>query len=266
MSPPRKTPGHLTFPWYVGSLDGQKCLALQKASNPPPTMCEIVYSNIIILLNTTQGGALREDTKNGCAADKIQPKYLVLRRFVHFNKIVHSKKPTFNGLFKGSQTLQQNSEYRSIYQWTRCACWMRKELWNPFCWNADQCLEHEVKCPGIPWGMGGFGIDWHIIEALSLKDGIHTLKTSPQRLISFTWSFRDVMWVCLVVFFFRKMPFKGSLFQHHLVSLLKHHKFYSDASTCAQRMSNLLKLGSGRHLRLVDSNWDVSLGSWPLVE
>ena len=49
--PPGKTPGHLTFlktfgqiPWYVGSLDGQKCLALQKASNPPPTMCEIVYS------------------------------------------------------------------------------------------------------------------------------------------------------------------------------------------------------------------------------
>ena len=42
------------------------------------------------------------------------------------------------------------------------------------------------------------------------------------------------------------MPFKGSVFQHHIVSLLKHHKFYSDASTCAQRMSNLLKLGSGR--------------------
>ena len=150
--PPGKTPGHLTFlktfgqiPWYVGSLDGQKCLALQKASNPPPTMCEIVYSNIIILLNTTQGGALREDTKNGCAADKIQPKYLVLRRFVHFNKIVHSRKPTFNGLFKGSQTLQQNSEYRSICPWTRCACWMRKELWNPFCWNADQCFEHESQ-------------------------------------------------------------------------------------------------------------------------
>ena len=102
-----------------GSLDGQKCPALQKASNPPPTMCQIVYSNIIILLNTTQGGALRDDTENGCAADKIQPKNLnsrkaVLRRFVHFNKIVHSRKPTFNGIFKGSQTLQQNCEYRSI--------------------------------------------------------------------------------------------------------------------------------------------------------
>ena len=102
-----------------GSLDGQKYSALQKASNPPPTMCQIVYSNIIILLNTTQGGALRDDTENGCAADKIQPKNLnsrkaVLRRFVHFNKIVHSRKPTFNGIFKGSQTLQQNCEYRSI--------------------------------------------------------------------------------------------------------------------------------------------------------
>ena len=107
------------IPWYVGSLDGQQYPALQKASNSPPTMCQIVYSNIIILLNTTQGGALRDDNKNGYAADKIQSKYLysrkaVLRRFVHFNKIVHSRKPTFTGLFKGSQTLQQNSEYRSI--------------------------------------------------------------------------------------------------------------------------------------------------------
>ena len=124
--PPRENPRAFDFfetfgqiPWYVGSLDGQKCPALQKASNPPPTMCQIVYSNIIILLNTTQGGALRDDNKNGYAADKIQSKYLysrkaVLRRFVHFNKIVHSRKPTFDGLFKGSQTLQQNSEYRSI--------------------------------------------------------------------------------------------------------------------------------------------------------
>ena len=52
--------------------------------------------------------------------------------------------------------------------------------------NTKVKCKTSVKCPGIPWGMGGFGIDWHLIEALSLKDGIHTLKTSPQRLISFT--------------------------------------------------------------------------------
>ena len=36
------------------------------------------------------------------------------------------------------------------------------------------------------------------------------------------------------------MPFKGSVVQRHLVSLLKHHKCYSDASTCAQRMSKTI--------------------------
>ena len=122
--PPRENPNAFDFfeNFWSNSLvcwqfRWSKMPALQKASNSPPTMCEISYSNIIILLNTTQGGVLREGTKNDHAADKIQSKYLyarkaVLRRFVHFNKIVHSRKPTFDGLFKGSQTLQQNSEYR----------------------------------------------------------------------------------------------------------------------------------------------------------
>ena len=236
-------------------------------------MCEIVYSNIIILLNTTQGGALREDTKNGCVVDKIQPKYLVLRRFVHFNKIVHSRKPTFTGLFKGSQTLQQNSEYRSICPWTRCACWMRKELWNPFCWNANQCFEHESQMQNFSQMSGytlGDGWFWNWL-AHNWGSEFKRWHSYPENLTTEVNIVHMILPWCHVslsggIFLKKKMPFKGSVFQHHLVSLLKHHKFYSDASTCAQRMSNLLKLGSGRHLRLFHSKWDVSLGSWPLVE
>ena len=124
---------------YVGSLDGQipHRLALQKVSNPAFhqrlfmvktfSMRQTVYSNLNILLNTTEISKSRKT---------------VLRRFFHSNNIVHFRKPAFNGLFqatckrtqswelsannvaptmlrpfarsfKGSQMLQQNSEHRS---------------------------------------------------------------------------------------------------------------------------------------------------------
>ena len=124
---------------YVGSLDGQipHRLALRKVSNPAFhqglfmvktfSMRQTVYSNLNILLNTTEMSKSRKT---------------VLRRFFHSNNIVHFRKPAFNGLFqatckrtqcwelfannvaptmlrpfarsfKGSQMLQQNSEHRS---------------------------------------------------------------------------------------------------------------------------------------------------------
>ena len=134
-----------------------------------------------------------------------QPKYLksrktVLRRFVHSNNIVHFRKPAFNGLFqttckrtqcwellannvaptmlrpfarsfKGSQMLQQNSEYRSNdvnNTWTWCTRWTKR--WPTF-WHESQCPTGRalfwVKFPtvrknarGMPRGVGGFGIDW----------------------------------------------------------------------------------------------------------
>ena len=49
--------------------------------------------------------------------------------------------PHLMGFSKGSQMLQQNSEYRSNYPWTACTCWMRKlELRNPAFWHESQML------------------------------------------------------------------------------------------------------------------------------
>ena len=52
-------------------------------------MHQIVYSNINIVIH------IRNISKSQKA---------VLRRFVHLHKIVHSRKPTFTGFFKGSQS------------------------------------------------------------------------------------------------------------------------------------------------------------------
>ena len=73
--------------------------------------------------------------------------------------------------FKGSQMLQQNSEYRSNdvnNPWTWCTRWTKH--WPTFC-HESQCptgraslfgqIPHcTEKCPRYVWGVGGFGIDW----------------------------------------------------------------------------------------------------------
>ena len=126
----------------------------------------------------------------------------------------------------------------------------------PVFWHESQ-VQNLSQMPGYTLGDGWF---WNWLA--------HNWGSEFKRWHSYPENDPSVMSCEFVWWYFlkKKMPFKGSVFQHHLVSLLKHHKFYSDASTCAQRMSNLLKLGSGRHLRLFHSKWDVSLGSWPLVE
>ena len=92
-------------------------------------MRQTVYSNVNILLKLKY----------------LRPWKAVLERFVYFNKIVNSGKSTLMGFFKGSQMLQQNSEFSSNDSW-RCTCWMNK-LWNPFVCDADQHFDMKVKCP-----------------------------------------------------------------------------------------------------------------------
>ena len=135
------------------------------------------------------------------------PKYLksrkiVLRRFVRSNNIVHFRKPAFNWLFqatckrtqcwellannvapkmlrpfacsfKGSQMLQQNSEYRSNdvnSPWTWCTRWTkptniltRKSMPDKSGLILGQIRHCTEKCAGYALGVGGFGIDWLII-------------------------------------------------------------------------------------------------------
>ena len=134
-------------------------------------MCQTVYSNVKSYLT--------------------QPKYQnmekqSLRRFVHFNKIFHSRKPKFTGFFKGSWMFQQNSEYRSNNRWKRHIFSMGKELRNPFACNDDQRIDtgesqmsdwaglilgqipqskeqRSSQMPRVcPRGMGDFRIDWFI--------------------------------------------------------------------------------------------------------
>ena len=119
------------------------------------SMCQTVYSNV--------------------KSYQTQPKYpkygkAVLRRFVHFNKIVHSRKPKFTAFFKGSWMFQQNSECRSNNRWKQRICWMGKELRIPFACDADQRIDTgesqfptvknnaPVKCPGYSWW------EWGILE------------------------------------------------------------------------------------------------------
>ena len=98
-----------------------------------------IYSSVNILLNTTE---------------YLKSQKAVLRRFVHFNNIVRSRKP-----FKGPQLLLQNSEHRGNESWPRCTCCM-KQLWYPFACEADLRFDTKVKCPTV-WA--SFWVKFHTV-------------------------------------------------------------------------------------------------------
>ena len=134
---------------YVGSLDGQipHRLALQKVSNPAFhqrlfmvknfSMRQTVYSNLNILLNTTEISKSRKTVVRRFFI----PITLFISESPHLTgpfklrangRNVGSCSPTmlrpFACSFKGSQMLQQNSEYRSNdvnSPWTWCTRWTK---------------------------------------------------------------------------------------------------------------------------------------------
>ena len=145
-------------------------------------------SSRLILLILLVGLQIELDSTQSCYHYKhIEVSESCPRRFVNFNKIVHSRKSTFKstGFFKGSQMLYQNVEYRSNDPRTRCTCWMRKELRKLLPAKLTSVLTRKSNArPGMPqFGsnsplhgaklqsnaramrggeMDGFGIDWYI--------------------------------------------------------------------------------------------------------
>ena len=116
-----------------------------------------IYSSVNILLNTTE---------------YLKSQKAVLRRFVHFNNIVRSRKP-----FKGPQLLLQNSEHRGNESWTAVHM-LYEAIVKSFCLRRWPAFSHESQMPdwvglilgqiphrmeqtsGMPQrggGMGGFG-------------------------------------------------------------------------------------------------------------
>ena len=108
------------IPWYVGSLDGQMpdWLALQKASNPPPIQLRI-FKNFP--MRQTVYSKSNYPTKHNwnCLEMSTQNVNILLNTTESLRScnIVLSRKPTFTGIFKGSQILQRNNEYRSNDPW-----------------------------------------------------------------------------------------------------------------------------------------------------
>ena len=83
---------------HVGILDGQTPhrLALQKASYPPSTSD---YSKIFSLVKPFIQMYVNTQLKTTEISYEVLESCF-MRRFVRFNKIVHSSKSTFNGLFQ----------------------------------------------------------------------------------------------------------------------------------------------------------------------
>ena len=158
---------------HVGILDGQTPhrLALQKASYPPSTSD---YSKIFSLVKPFIQMYVNTQLKTTEISYEILESCF-MRRFVRFNKIVHSSKSTFNGVFKGSQMLQQTNIHVGamtrehgvhalscfFFLATLTSVLSRKSnarLVGPH-FGSNSPL-HGAKLQSSARGMLGFGIDW----------------------------------------------------------------------------------------------------------
>ena len=138
-------------------------------------MHQIVYSNINIVIH------IRNISKS---------QKTVLWRFVHLHKIVHSRKPTFTGFFKGSQSSNKTANigaksgkhhahtecsknYKILSLATLTSILGRPHFWQASFWQASFWVKFPTvwaKLWSNGWGvhgergrMGGFGIDRYII-------------------------------------------------------------------------------------------------------
>ena len=151
-------------------------------------MRQTVYSNLNFLLNTTLERGCQNISSLGKLSygDLFVPITLSISESPYLTgsfKLranggnVGSCWPTmlrpFACSFKGSQMLQQNSEYRSNdvnSPWTWCTRWTkptniltRKSMPDKSGLILGQIPHCTEKCAGYALGVGGFGIDWLII-------------------------------------------------------------------------------------------------------